>query len=160
MQIHIITTGGTFDKVYHDALSEFTIGDPMADSLLAGAGVAFSWTRTSLLKKDSLELTDEDRQLLKEAVLQSPADKVLVVHGTDTMAQSAVALDTPEGKTVVFTGAMQPARMLHSDAPFNLGFALGVLQCMQPGVYIAMNGQVFAAGEVQKNRRHSRFERL
>lgn len=160
MQIHIITTGGTFDKVYHDALSEFTIGEPMADALLSDAGVSFSWTRTSLLKKDSLELTDEDRQLLKEAVLQSPADRVLVVHGTDTMAQSAVALGAPEGKTVVFTGAMQPARMLHSDAPFNLGFALGVLQCMQPGVYIAMNGQVFAAGEVQKNRRHSRFERL
>lgn len=160
MQIHIITTGGTFDKVYYDALSEFTIGDPMADSLLEDAGVVFSWTRTSLLKKDSLELTDEDRQLLKEAVLQSPADRVLIVHGTDTMAQSAVALGTPERKTVVFTGAMQPARMLHSDAPFNLGFALGALQCMGPGVYIAMNGQVFAAGEVQKNRLYSRFERL
>ena len=160
MQIHIITTGGTFDKVYHDALSDFTVGEPMADALLADAGIGFAWTLTSLFKKDSLELTEADRQLLRDAVLNAPAEKILIVHGTDTMTQSAAALGVLENKTVVFTGAMQPARMLHSDAPFNLGFALAALQCMQPGVYIAMNGLIFAAGEVQKNRQHSRFESL
>lgn len=160
MSIQIFTTGGTFDKVYYDALSEFSIGDPMAEPLLADAGVNFNYQVTSLLKKDSLEFTDADRALLAERVQQTLANKILIIHGTDTMTLSASALSEVTDKTVVFTGAMQPARMLHSDAPFNLGFALGALQCLPAGVYLAMNGQIFNAGQVQKNRAASRFESL
>ncbi|TDQ39471.1 asparaginase domain-containing protein [Thiopseudomonas denitrificans] len=160
MSIQIFTTGGTFDKLYHDALSEFSIGEPMAGPLLADAGVNFDYQITSLLKKDSLEFTDSDRELLARHVRQAAGDKILVIHGTDTMTHSAAALGGVPGKTVVFTGAMLPARMLHSDAPFNLGFALGALQCLPAGVYIAMNGQIFNAGQVQKNRAQSRFESL
>lgn len=160
MSIHIITTGGTFDKVYADALSDFSIGEPMAASLLQEAGVHCAYRIDSLLKKDSLDFTDADRQLLAERIRHSPAQHVLVIHGTDTMAHSAAALGPCAGKTVVFTGAMLPARMQHSDAPFNLGFALGVLHGLPAGVYIAMHGQVFDAGRVRKNRQLGRFEAL
>lgn len=158
MSIEIFTTGGTFDKVYYDALSEFSIGEPMAQPLLDDAGVNFEYQITSLLKKDSLEFTDSDRELLATRVRQSAASKILIIHGTDTMTLSATALGEIPDKTIIFTGAMQPARMLHSDAPFNLGFAFGALQCLPNGIYIAMNGQVFNAGNVQKNRSKGRFE--
>ncbi len=160
MHIHILTTGGTFDKIYHDALSEFTIGQPMAPELLQEAGVNLSYSVDSLLKKDSLELTDSDRTLLREHVNNSPHQHILIIHGTDTMALSAQQLGTITNKTVVFTGAMQPARMRKTDAPFNLGFAIGALQCLDSGIYIAMNGQIFNADNVQKNRHMGRFETL
>lgn len=158
MSIKIITTGGTFDKVYYDALSEFSIGDPMAEPLLHEAGVQCAYRIESLLKKDSLEFTDADRQHLANSIVQCPEDKILVIHGTDTMTHSAQYLSNLGNKTVVFTGAMQPARMRSSDAPFNLGFAFGVLQCLPAGVYIAMHGQVFNADNVHKNRQQGRFE--
>ena len=160
MSIQIFTTGGTFDKVYYDALSEFSIGEPMAGPLLADAGVSFAYQITSLLKKDSLEFTDADRELLARHVRDADAEHILIIHGTDTMTQSASALGDIPGKTVVLTGAMQPARMLHSDAPFNLGFAMGALQCLPAGIYLAMNGKIFSAGQVQKNRAAGRFESL
>lgn len=160
MHIHIFTTGGTFDKIYHDALSQFTIGEPMVAELLTEAGVNLSYSIDSLLKKDSLELTDADRELLTERVQQSPHQYILMIHGTDTMALTAQQLSRIPNKTIVLTGAMQPARMRQSDAPFNLGFAIGALQCLESGVYIAMNGQIFNADNVQKNRHMSRFETL
>ncbi|HHX34263.1 MAG TPA: asparaginase [Gammaproteobacteria bacterium] len=158
MHIHILTTGGTFDKIYHDALSEFTIGEPMAEQLLQEAGVNLSYHVDSLLKKDSLEFTDADRELLSEQVNNSPHQHILIIHGTDTMTLSAQHLDSITHKTVVFTGAMQPARMRQTDAPFNLGFAIGALQCLDSGIYIAMNGQIFNTNNVQKNRHMGRFE--
>lgn len=160
MHIHILTTGGTFDKIYHDALSEFTIGEPMAPELLQEAGVNLTYSVDSLLKKDSLELTDSDRALLRKHVSNSPHQHILIIHGTDTMTLSAQQLTSIANKTVVFTGAMQPARMRKTDAPFNLGFAIGALQCLDSGIYIAMNGQIFNANNVQKNRQMSRFETL
>ncbi|MDY7218658.1 asparaginase domain-containing protein [Denitrificimonas sp. JX-1] len=160
MHIHILTTGGTFDKIYHDALSEFTIGEPMAPELLDEAGVNLTYTVESLLKKDSLEFTESDRELLRQRVLSSPHTHILIIHGTDTMTLSAQFLGQVNRKTVVFTGAMQPARMRKSDAPFNLGFAIGILQCLDSGIYIAMNGQVFNTDNVQKNRQMGRFETL
>jgi len=160
MSIKIITTGGTFDKVYYDALSEFSIGEPMAEPLLQEAGVHCAYSIHSLLKKDSLEFTGADRQLLATIISQCAEEKILVIHGTDTMTLSAQQLGQLTDKTVVFTGAMQPARMRNTDAPFNLGFALGVLQCLPAGVYIAMHGQVFSAAQVQKNRQQGRFESI
>ena len=123
MSIRIITTGGTFDKVYFDALSEFHIGEPMAGPLLEEANVNFTWQVQSVLKKDSLEINDEDRQLLRDAVGNAAEAQILITHGTDTMVDSARALDGIEGKTIVLFGAMQPARMRYSDAMFNLGVA-------------------------------------
>lgn len=158
MNIQIFTTGGTFDKVYYDALSEFRIGDPMAPALLAEAGVTFAYQVTSLLKKDSLDIDDEDRALIRAQVAASPARHILIIHGTDTMTLTADALQGIAGKVIVFTGAMQPARMRQTDAPFNLGVAVGALQVLPDGVYLAMNGQLFEAGKVRKNRAEGRFE--
>ncbi len=158
MNIRIFSTGGTFDKIYHDALSEFSIGEPMVPELLAEARLALPWRLESLLRKDSLELTDADRALIRERVAACSETHVLITHGTDTMTQTAECLQDIAGKVIVLTGAMQPARMRASDAPFNLGLALGALQCLPPGVYIAMNGQVFRAGQVHKNRDAGRFE--
>ena len=158
MDLQIFTTGGTFDKVYYDALSDFQIGEPMAPVLLREAGVNLDFDVASLLKKDSLDMDDTDRALIREQVLACPAQRILIIHGTDSMTQSAEVLRDVPGKVIVFTGAMQPARMRQSDAPFNLGLAIGALQCLGEGVYIAMNGRVFEAGSVQKNRAEGRFE--
>lgn len=157
--IHVFTTGGTIDKIYHDANSEFAVGDSLLPELLDEARVTLPWRVTGLLRKDSLELTDEDRQLIWEAVAACPEGQVIITHGTDTMAQTAAVLAGIPGKTIVLFGAMQPARMRRSDAVFNLGFAVAAVGLLPPGVYVAMNGEVFEAGRVRKNLKAGRFER-
>ena len=158
MTIRIFTTGGTFDKVYYDALSEFKIGDPMAGSLLEEANVNFTYRIDSLLKKDSLEMNEQDRESIRQAVLQAPESMILITHGTDSMVASARALQGIPGKTIILFGAMQPARMRFSDATYNLGFASAAVQILPEGIYIAMNGQIFDALKVTKNRAQARFE--
>ena len=156
-RIHIFTTGGTIDKVYFDALSEFQVGETALDSILREANVAIDYDLTSLMKKDSLELTDLDRKAIHAAVSASPADMILITHGTDTMAQTARSLMNIEGKTIVLTGAMQPARLRSTDAIFNVGFALAAAQLQPAGVYIAMNGRVIPADRARKDRDAGRF---
>jgi L-asparaginase len=155
--LHIFTTGGTIDKIYFDALSEFQVGESPLDSILREANVTLEYQLTSLMKKDSLELTDEDRELIYEAIETSSAQHILVTHGTDTMAKTAARLQEISDKTVVLTGAMQPARLRSTDAIFNVGFAIAAARLQPPGVYIAMNGQVFEAGHVRKDRAEGRF---
>lgn len=159
MLLQIFTTGGTIDKVYFDALSEFQIGDPMVGQILNDAGVSFDFQIESLMKKDSLEITDTDRELILAKVLASNASRILITHGTDTMAKTAEVLNAATDKTIVLTGAMQPARFRDTDAIFNIGCAIGALQSQPAGVYLVMNGQVFEAGKVQKNRDAQRFEK-
>ena len=158
MTIRIITTGGTFDKVYFDALSEFHIGDPMVAPLLEEANVNFDYTIQSLLKKDSLDMREEDRAAIRQAVIDANEAQILITHGTDSMVDSARALQEIKGKTIVLFGAMQPARMRYSDAMFNLGVACAAVQSLPEGIYIAMNGQIFDPFKVAKNRSQSRFE--
>lgn len=158
MHLQIFTTGGTVDKVYYDALSDYRIGDPAAPDILEEGRVDFAYAVESLVRKDSLELTDEDRALIRARVEASPHRHILITHGTDTMTLTAEVLRDIPGKTIVFTGAMQPARFRDSDAAFNLGLAVAAVQCLEPGVYIAMSGRVFAAGHVRKNRAEGRFE--
>lgn len=155
--LQIFTTGGTIDKVYFDALSEFQVGESPLESILREANVGFSYELTSLLKKDSLELTDEDRDLIHAAVVATSAKHVLITHGTDTMARTAERLIDVEDKTIVLTGAMQPARLRSTDAIFNVGYAIAAAQLKPPGIYIAMNGKVFEAGKVRKDRDAGRF---
>ena len=158
MTIRILTTGGTFDKVYFDALSEFHIGEPMVGELLEEANVTFSYAVESLLKKDSLEITQEDRELIRNRLESVTESMILITHGTDTMVDTAKSLQGIENKTIVLFGAMQPARMRYSDAMFNLGIAIGAVQILPAGIYIAMNGQIFNPDEVTKNRVEARFE--
>lgn len=156
--IRIFTTGGTIDKIYHDANSEFVIGDSLLPELLAEANLNVPWEITGLVRKDSLELTDDDRAAIVSAVAGCAEQRILITHGTDTMTVTAEALAQVSGKTVILFGAMQPARMRHSDAVFNLGFAMSAVQLLPAGVYLAMNGEVFEAGKVRKNLRAGRFE--
>ena len=158
MFVQIFSTGGTIDKVYFDALSEYQIGEPMATELLKDARVGFDYAIESLTRKDSLELDDADRELIHARVAACPHEHILITHGTDTMTVTAAALADIDNKVIVLTGAMQPARFRDSDALFNLGLAFGALNTCQPGVYIAMSGKVFAADGVRKNRIAGRFE--
>jgi L-asparaginase len=154
MRIRVITTGGTIDKVYFDAASTYDVGDPQVGPLFKEANVTFD----SVLQKDSLQMTDADRALIRERVAAAPEKLILITHGTDTMTETAARLTDVRDKVIVFTGSMVPARFRQSDALFNLGCAVGALQVLPSGVYIAMNGQVFPAADVKKNRAQSRFE--
>jgi len=158
MEIKIFTVGGTIDKIYFDAKSEFQVGEPQIGELLHEANVSFGYSVESLMRKDSLDMTDADRQLVRAKVDAEPVQRILITHGTDTMVDTARALVGVENKVVVLTGAMQPAQLRVSDAIFNIGYAIAVLQQAEPGVYVAMNGQVFDPLHVHKNREQFRFE--
>lgn len=158
MDLQIFTTGGTIDKIYFDALSEFQVGESPLESIFREANVSLDYQITSLMRKDSLEITDADRNDIYQAVEASSASSIVITHGTDTMAHTAEALQSIKSKTVVLTGAMQPARLRSTDAVFNVGFALAAAQSLPHGIYIAMNAHVFKAGCVKKNRAAGKFE--
>jgi L-asparaginase len=155
--IAIFTTGGTIDKVYFDALSEYQIGPTALPDILRENNVYVPHTVTQLMRKDSLDLTDNDRSAIHAAVAMCDAAQVLVTHGTDTMVTTARTLSDIAGKTIVLTGAMQPATLRSSDAEFNVGFALAAVQTLPAGVYIAMNGMIFDPHQVHKDRAAGRF---
>lgn len=157
-KIRVLAAGGTIDKVYFDAKSDYEIGEPQAGMILHEAGVTFDFTVESVLRKDSNDMTDEDRQLVRERVLAAEENYILITHGTDTMTTTAAQLMDVHDKVIVFTGSMVPARFRHNDALFNLGCAVGGLQALPPGVYIAMSGRLFPADKVRKNRAAGRFE--
>jgi L-asparaginase len=153
----ILTTGGTIDKVYFDASSDYEVGDSVVAELLHQAQVRQPFEVISLLRKDSLDLTDDDRRLIASTIDERTEAKVVVTHGTDTMTQTAQMLLGLEGKTIVLTGSLAPARFAQSDAVFNIGMAFAAVQTLASGVYIVMNGQVFAADSVRKDTGQNAF---
>lgn len=157
MRLKIFSMGGTIDKVYFDDLSTYEVGEPQAGEILLEAGVTFEFFVEEVVRKDSLHLTAEDRAFLRSRIEASPERHILVTHGTDTMVETAAALKGLD-KVIVFTGALNPARFKGSDAVFNLGCAVGAVQSLPTGVYIAMSGRVFQADKVRKNREAGRFE--
>jgi L-asparaginase len=154
----VITTGGTIDKVYFDAKSDYQIGAPQIGEILNQLGVAFEFEVIPVLRKDSLDMDDTDRAAIRAAIERQPHRHVLVTHGTDTMVETARALQDIEGKVIVLTGALNPARFQGSDAVFNVGCAVGAVQTAADGVWIAMNGRVWDPRRVRKNRAANRFE--
>jgi L-asparaginase len=160
MKIKFFTTGGTIDKIYFDAKSEFEVGPPQVSELLEDANVTFEFEVESILRKDSLDLTDADRGLIRERVAADPATHIVVTHGTDTMIQTALVLKGIPCKTIVLTGSMQPARLRVTDAGFNLSAAVVAVQTLPPGVYIAMNGRIFNPDTCRKNVAGHRFEEI
>jgi L-asparaginase len=160
MQIAIFTTGGTIDKVYFDAKGNYHVGAPMVRELLVHARLPEMPVITELLRKDSLEMTEEDRLSVRAAVQVCPASRILITHGTDTMVATARSLGGLDGKTIVLTGALQPGRFSDSDAAFNLGLAFGAVQLCPAGVYVVANGTVFPAERVRKNLELNCFEPL
>jgi L-asparaginase len=155
--ILVLTTGGTIDKQYFDASSKYTIVGTMMSRLLEIGRVLHPFEIEEVVRKDSLEMDDADRALIASRAAAASASRIVITHGTDTMAETARALAGITGKTIVLVGALAPARFAETDAPFNLGMAFATVQVAQPGVYITMNGTVFEAGKVVKDREAGRF---
>ena len=156
----IVTTGGTIDKVYFDDKSDYQVGEPQIGRILEELGVAFRFHVIPILRKDSLHITQEDRELIRATIAAQPAKHVLVTHGTDTMVETAQVLESLTDRTIVLTGALSPARFRGSDAEFNVGTAVGAVQSLPPGVYIAMNGRVWDIHRVKKNVAANKFEAI
>ncbi|KAB7761897.1 asparaginase domain-containing protein [Xanthomonas sp. LMG 12461] len=157
-ELLIVTTGGTIDKIYFDDKSDYQIGDPQISQILKELGVTFRFTVIPIIRKDSLHITDEDRELIRATIAAQSARHVLITHGTDSMVQTGKVLQAIEGKTIVMTGALNPARFRGSDAEFNIGCAVGAVQSLPAGVYIAMNGRIWDPQKVRKNVAANRFE--
>jgi L-asparaginase len=160
MKIKIITTGGTIDKIYFDQKSDFQVGEPSIAEILKEANVTFSYSIMSILRKDSLDMTNEDRMLIYSKVKSSAQRHIVITHGTDTMIDTARVLQKINAKVIVLTGAMQPAKFRFTDAVFNIGCAVTAVQILPEGVYIAMNGQIFNPGNIRKNQIENCFEPL
>lgn len=154
----IITTGGTIDKIYFDDKSDYQVGEPQIGGILRELGVVIPFTVVPVMRKDSLHINAEDRALLKSVIEARNERHILITHGTDTMVETAKVLSAIPGKTMVLTGALNPASFRGSDAEFNIGTAVGAVQCLPPGVYIAMNGRIWDPAKVKKNVSANRFE--
>lgn len=160
MTLKIFTTGGTIDKTYFDQKSEYQVGEPQASGVLERANVVLDYELVPIMQKDSLELTDADREIIRKVVEAAPESRMIITHGTDTMIKTARHLQAITGKTIVLTGSMYPAQYRDSDAVFNLGAAVTAAQILEPGVYIAMNGRLFDPAYSVKNVEMNRFEEM
>ena len=158
MKIKILTTGGTIDKIYFDRKSEFQVGDPQIVAVLKEANVTLDFEVIQLLRKDSLDLTDEDRFYIYDTVNSDPGRHFVITHGTDTMLETAKVLKKINDKVIVLTGAMQPAKFRQTDAVFNIAAAITAVQLLINGVYIAMNGRIFDPDKTIKNIEQNRFD--
>lgn len=161
MAIRIFITGGTFDKEYNELNGQLYFKDTHLHELLdMGRSLVPVEIRT-LMMIDSLEMTDEDRELIAHQCNHCEEDKIVITHGTDTMAETAIMLaQKVKNKTVVLTGAMIPIKFGSSDGLFNLGSALAFAQSLPQGVYIAMNGRYFNWDNVRKNKETGVFEEI
>lgn len=158
MKIKIFSVGGTIDKVYFDRKSKYEVGKPKIGEILAEANVNFEYQIEALLYKDSLDMTDADRDLVFNAVRSDEHRRIVLTHGTDTMIQTGLKLKDISEKVIVLTGAMAPAIFKYSDAAFNIGCAVAAVQALPPGVYIAMNGRIFDPETARKNVAKNWFE--
>ena len=159
MKILFIQTGGTIDKDYPKTMKgyAFEISEPAVKRILEKVNPSFDYEVLSVLKKDSLDITNDDRKNIFEACENSKLDKIIITHGTDTMIETAKILSSIKGKTIVITGAVRPERFTNSDASFNIGLAIGALQTSKEGVYIAMHGKVYAWDKVKRDMKTGQF---
>ncbi|MCK5542784.1 MAG: asparaginase [Desulfobacterales bacterium] len=152
MKIKFFTTGGTIDKIYFDNLSKYKVGEPKVDNILKDARINFDYEIEPLFRKDSLDITDEDRITILNAIKNEKNRLIIITHGTDTMINTASVLKEIKNKVIVLTGAMEPAEFKSSDAFFNLGGATAAVQVLENGIYICINGRVYNPEKIQKNR--------
>lgn len=158
-RIRILITGGTFDKTYDEIHGRLFFQDSHVPEMLRLGRCKLDIETRTLMMIDSLEMTDADRETVAEQCRSAPESRIVITHGTDTMVETAAMLAREAtGKTVVLTGAMVPYKFGSSDGLFNLGSALAFAQTLPAGVYVAMNGRYFKAGQVRKNRETGVFE--
>lgn len=160
MRALVVVTGGTFDKEYDELRGTLSFRKTHLPEMLELGRCRLKTRVVQLMMKDSLNMTALDRKRILTACRRAPENRIVITHGTDTMTATAALLGPAlQGKTVVLTGAMRPYRFGSSDGLFNLGSALSFAQALPPGVYVAMNGLVFAWDDVKKNRRLGVFTR-
>jgi L-asparaginase len=160
-KLHIIATGGTFDKIYDELKGELTFKNSHLSEIMKIVRCTLDYELSYLPLKDSLIMDDGDRSTILETCKGSDADKIIIIHGTDSMEVTAKRLGLASlNKTIVLTGAMVPYSVTGSDAIFNLGTAIGFVQMKQKGVYVSMNGRCFDWDNVKKNRKRGVFEEL
>ena len=158
--LEILTTGGTIDKVYFDKKSNYEVGDPFVEELLHKMNVNISFKVKSLMRIDSLDMTDIHREKILNYIMNSNANNFLITHGTDSIVETAIYLKKISDKTIVLTGSLKPAIFIDNDAIFNVGSALTSAQILKKGVYIVINGQVFNPDNVRKNLEKNIFETI
>jgi L-asparaginase len=159
MTLRIIATGGTFDKSYDPITGQLVFVDSVIPQALERARISEPTYFEPLMAIDSLDMNDGHRTHILSACVRSAEQKIVIIHGTDTMRETAQVLGRADlQKTIVLTGAMLPYRVASSDALFNLGFAVAVAQLNAPGVFVAMNGRVFSWDKVRKNKTDGIFE--
>ena len=159
--IRALVTGGTFDNEYDELTGRLFFRETHLPEMLRRGRCRIDVEIEKLMMIDSLDMTDADRARIVERCRSCPEERVLVTHGTDTMAETARALHAAAiGKTIVLTGAMIPYAFGSSDGLFNLGSALSFAQALPTGVYVAMNGRIFPGDRVRKNRESGIFEEV
>ena len=158
--LEILTTGGTIDQGYFDNKSNYEVGDPFVEELLHKMNVNISFKVKSLMRIDSLDMTDNHREKILNYIMNSNANNFLITHGTDSIVETAIFLKKFSDKTIVLTGSLKPAIFIDNDAIFNVGSALTSAQILKKGVYIVINGQVFNPDNVRKNLEKNIFETI
>ena len=157
-KIKIFTLGGSIDKTYSMLESDFVVGEPEVKNTFKHANTGFIIEYEEFLRKDSLEISDAEREELRDMIEKDKSKYILITHGTDTIHHTARALSAIRDKVIILTGAMRPAAFRDTDAQFNLGGAVIALQTLADGVYIVMNGKVFNPLNIRKNMETGRFE--
>lgn len=157
-KIKIYSLGGSIDKTYSMKESDFVVHDPQVDSILQQANVNVPYEIEEILRKDSLEINEDERKGLRKKISADSCEHIIITHGTDTMHLTGKALSSINNKVIVITGAMRPASFKETDANFNIGAAFIAVQTMPPGVYMVMNGKIFNPGKVVKNFDKKTFE--
>jgi L-asparaginase len=161
MKILFMQTGGSIDKDYPTGQDDdgynFVITNPAFERILGYVKPSFEHEAQTVLQKDSLDITEEERQKILQACIDSSIDKIIITHGTDTMLKTAQLLSQINDKIIVLTGSMTPELFKNTDADFNLGTAIGSVSLLPPGVYIAMNGLVLPWDKIVFDRGVRRF---
>jgi len=160
MELLVLTTGGSIDKTYSAAESSFTVGVPAATRILSDANVTLEIEVRELFRRDSLNISEEDRHAISREIRRSSCRWVVITHGTDSIVETARFLEPSNDKTIVLTGAMRPADFRKTDAEFNLGGAIAAVQILPEGVYIVMNGRILTPEDTRKNPDREIFEEI
>lgn len=159
MKITFLQTGGTIDKDYPRTTKgyAFEIAEPAVGRILEKLNPNFEYEVVSVLRKDSLDITEDDREKIRDVCLEDDNSKIIITHGTDTMIETAEKLTDIRDKVIVLTGSMRPERFSNSDAPINIGAAIGAVNILKNGVYIAMHGRIYSYEKVSRDKETGQF---
>jgi L-asparaginase len=159
MKITFIQTGGTIDKDYPKTTGgyAFEISEPAVKRILEKLNPSFEYEIISLCKKDSQDITEEDREKIYKTCKELENDKIIITHGTDTLIETAEQLKDVKDKVIIFTGSFKPEKFADSDAPINVGVAIGAVNILKDGIYIAMNGRIYPWDKVKRDSKTGKF---